>query len=54
MLRFRLLWEFSNGHKWHKDYSTLDELENSLLSMGLHDHPNVTSIKIEELKEGTI
>jgi hypothetical protein len=53
MIRFRLHWEFSNGHKWHNDYATMDELESHLLSMGLYDHPSITSIKIEEIKEAS-
>jgi hypothetical protein len=49
MLKFRLLWEFSNGHLWHKDYDTMSELETGLLSMGLYNNPQVVSIKIEEV-----
>jgi hypothetical protein len=50
-----LHWVFSNGHKWHKDFGTMQEAEDYAHTMGLFADPRIVRAWIDvDSGKGTV
>ncbi len=41
---YTLHWEFSNGHKWHKNFDEREHMEVFLTQCGLRSHQNISKL----------
>ena len=46
-----LYWTFKNDHSWHQEFDTKNEAEHYANTCGLHSHPDIIDIRIENIKE---